>query len=49
MMKMAAEIDYKFTPRTDVSPKQDDKKDMLFYTTISKLMSIGANQVNISY
>ena len=49
MMKMAAEIDYKFTPRTNVSPKQDDRKDMLFYTTISKLMSIGANQVNISY
>jgi len=48
-MKTAAEIDYKLTPITAASPKQQSKNDMFFYVTISKLLSIGSNQVNISY
>ena len=48
-MKTAAEIDYKVTPRTDANPNQRTKMDMFFYVTISKLLSLGANQVNISY
>jgi len=48
-MKTAAEIDYKITPITAASPKQQSKNDMFFYVTISKLLSIGSNQVNISY
>jgi hypothetical protein len=48
-MKTAAEIDYKITPRTNANPDQTVKNDMFFYVTISKLLSIGANQVNISY
>ncbi len=49
VMKTAAEIDYKITPRTNTSPNQRVTMDMFFYVTISKLMSIGANQINISY
>ena len=49
VMKTAAEIDYKITPRTNANPNQRVKNDMVFYVTISKLLSIGANQVNISY
>ena len=49
VMKTAAEIDYKVTPITVSSPNQKSKNDMFFYVTISKLLSIGANQVNISY
>lgn len=48
-MKTAAEIDYKVTPRTNANPNQRQKMDMFFYVTISKLLSLGANQVNISY
>jgi len=49
VMKTAAEIDYKITPRTNANPDQTVKNDMFFYVTISKLLSIGASQVNISY
>ena len=49
VMKTAAEIDYKITPRTITNPNQKVKNDVFFYVTISKLLSIGANQVNISY
>ena len=49
VMKTACEIDYKITPRTNANPNQRVKNDMVFYVTISKLLSIGANQVNISY
>ena len=49
LMKSAAEIDYKITTRTNASPVQNNKKNMLFYATISKLMTIGSNQITISY
>jgi len=49
IMKTAAEIDYNITPRVGANPNQTVKNDMLFYPTISKLLSIGANEVNISY
>jgi len=49
IMKTAAEIDYQLTPRANANPNQRVKNDMMFYATISKLLSIGANEVNISY
>lgn len=49
MMKTAAEIDYTHTPSSNASPNQEEVKDMYFYATISKLLTIGANMVNISY
>ena len=49
IMKTSAEIDYQFTPRANSNPNQRVKHDMLFFATISKLLSIGANEVNISY
>lgn len=49
MMKTAAEIDYTHTPSSTAYPNQEVVKDMYFYATISKLLTIGANMVNISY
>ena len=49
VMKTATEIDYKVTPVTNASPNQRQLLDMFFYVTVSKLMSLGANQINISY
>ena len=49
VMKTAAEIDYKVTPRTATNPVQTAKNDLYFYVTISKLLSLGASQINISY
>ena len=49
MMKTAAEIDYTHTPSSTASPNQEEVKDMYFYATISKLLTIGSNMVNISY
>lgn len=49
MMKTAAEIEHVITPRTATNPNQTQINDVFFYATISKLMTIGANQVNISY
>lgn len=49
LMKTAAEIEYRLTPRTNANPDQTAKNDMNFYASISKLLSIGASQVNISY
>jgi hypothetical protein len=49
LMKTACEIDYSLIPATQNNPKQDEKRDVFFYVTISKLLAIGANQINISY
>ena len=49
LMKTACEIDYKVTTATAANPKQDEVKDVFFYASISKLLTIGASQVNISY
>jgi len=49
IMKTATEVEYNITPRTLTNPPQKATNDMLFYASISKLLSIGANQVNISY
>lgn len=49
LMKTACEIDYSLVPATNANPKQDEKRDVFFYVTISKLLAIGANQINISY
>lgn len=49
LMKTACEIDYKVTTATATSPNQNAIRDVFFYATISKLLTIGASQVNISY
>ena len=49
VMKTACEIEHSITPRTATSPNQKVKMDVFFYATISKLMTLGASQVNISY
>ena len=49
MMKTAAEIEHTITPRTATNPNQTQINDVFFYATISKLMTIGSSQVNISY
>jgi hypothetical protein len=49
IMKTATEIEYNVTPRTNANPDQTATNDMLFYASISKLLTIGANQINISY
>jgi hypothetical protein len=49
LMKTACEIDYSLIPATNANPKQDEKRDVFFYVSISKLLAIGANQINISY
>lgn len=49
IMKTATEIEYNVTPRTNANPDQTATNDMLFYASISKLLTIGANQISISY
>ena len=49
LMKTACEIDYTLIPATNANPQQAEKRDVFFYVTISKLLAIGANQINISY
>jgi hypothetical protein len=49
VMKTAAEVEHQITPRTTTNPNQKAKLDVFFFATISKLMTLGASQVNISY
>ncbi len=49
MMKTACEVEHTITPRTATNPNQTQINDVFFYATISKLMTIGSSQVNISY
>lgn len=49
VMKTAAEIEHVITVRTETNPNQKTRMDVFFYATISKLMTLGQSQVNISY
>lgn len=49
LMKTATEIEHAHTPATATNPNQSATRDVFFYLTISKLLAIGANQINISY
>lgn len=43
------EIQYTITPRTATFPSQEHAHEMLAYMTVSKLLTIGAGQVGISF
>ncbi len=49
LMKTATEIEHTLTPATATNPNQSATRDVFFYLTISKLLAIGASQINISY
>ena len=49
VMKTAAEIEHVITVRTETNPNQKTRMDVFFYATISKVMTLGQSQVNISY
>ena len=49
LMKTACEIDYSLIPATNANPQQAATRDVFFYVSISKLLTIGASQINISY
>jgi hypothetical protein len=49
LMRQAAVIEQTYTSATVTKPNQKATRDMNFYPTISKLLSIGANQIAISF
>jgi hypothetical protein len=49
LMKTATEIEHTTTPCSASLPNQSTTRDVFFYLTISKLLAIGANQIQISY
>ena len=50
IQKVAMEIDYKVTPRIANNPVQVSKQvDTDFYLTVSKMLTIGARSVDISF
>tara|TARA_R110000744_G_scaffold318478_1_gene424925 strand:+ start:16 stop:1425 length:1410 start_codon:yes stop_codon:yes gene_type:complete len=50
MQKVAMEVDYKITPRVATNPVQVSKQvDTDFYLTVSKMLTIGARSVDISF
>jgi hypothetical protein len=49
VMTSALEIDYTNTPNTGGSGKQTEQHDMLFYVSISKMLSIGASSIVVSF
>ena len=50
VQKQAMEIEYSTTPQVGVSPPQANRQfDVNFYLTVSKMLTIGANKVEISF
>ena len=49
LMRQAAVIETTHTPATATNPNQAAVRDMNFYPVISKLLSIGANKIMISF
>ena len=50
VQKQAMEIEYSTTPQVNVSPPQENRQfDVNFYLTVSKMLTIGANKVEISF
>jgi hypothetical protein len=49
VMTSALEIDYTNTPNTGGSGKQTEQHDMLFYVSISKMLSIGSSSIVVSF
>ena len=49
LMRQAAVIEQSYVSATITKPNQKATRDMFFYPTISKLLSIGANKISISF
>ena len=50
VQKTAMEIEYKTTPRVATNPVQENRQyDTNFYLSVSKMLSIGARNVEISF
>tara|TARA_R110002033_G_scaffold23117_2_gene55009 strand:+ start:13968 stop:15377 length:1410 start_codon:yes stop_codon:yes gene_type:complete len=49
LMRQAAVIEQTYVSATTTNPNQKATRDMNFYPTISKLLSIGANKISISF
>ena len=49
LMRQAAVIEQTYISATTTNPNQKATRDMNFYPTISKLLSIGANKISISF
>ena len=49
LMRQAAVIEQTYVSATITNPNQKATRDMNFYPTISKLLSIGANKISISF
>lgn len=49
LMRQAAVIEQSYISATNTKPNQKATRDMFFYPTISKLLSIGANKISISF
>lgn len=49
LMRQAAVIEQTYVSATITNPNQKATRDMFFYPTISKLLSIGANKISISF
>ena len=47
--RTALEFDITITPRTAANPTQTGQKDLLFYASVSKLLTIGAQKIDISF
>ena len=50
VQKQAIEIDYSSIARTAAAPNQDTQQfDVLFYLTVSKMLTIGSKSIDISF
>jgi len=50
VQKQAMEIEYSTTPRSAALPNQENRQfDTNFYLTVSKMLTIGANRVEVSF
>ena len=47
--RTALEFDITITPRAGANPTQTGQKDLLFYASVSKLLTIGAQKIDISF
>jgi len=49
VQRQALEVDYSNTPRTDIKGNSASVKDVLFYASVSKMLSIGSNSIDVSF
>jgi len=49
VQRQALEVDYSNTPRTNIKGNSATVKDVLFYASVSKMLSIGSNSIDVSF